>query len=411
MLKEITVEEKSFADYLPVIGQELFSEITELAGRLKGKRVLHINATSDGGGVAELLRGEVPLMQALGIDAHWQVMQPKPGFFEITKHIHNALQGESTGLNADAWELYNEVSAELAKHIKPKDWDIILIHDPQPAGALGQTGKSDDTTWLWRCHIDSSTPDEAVAEHFVTYLQPFDGAIYTMPQFALPFFQPPHLAFTAVTIDPLSEKNLPMEKEEAQKLVSKFGVKPARPLITQVSRFDRWKDPLGVIDAWRIAKRDIKDLQLALVGNTPNDDPQSATILEQVRHEVGNSKDVHLVVGAATDREVKAFQTASDVVIQKSIREGFGLTVTEALWAGTPVIGTRVGGIVLQIQPGKNGYLVATVQEAADAIKHIVTEPALAKRMGQHGHNHVSRHFLLPHMLRDDLKFFLEVSD
>lgn len=395
-------------DYRPFTGAAALKELTQLADRFRGKKVLQLSSTAQGGGVAEMLRSVIGLYRGLGLDVTWQTFEPPAGFFDITKQIHNGLQGETAGVSAKDWKFYESVNRELSGELDPARWDAIIVHDPQPAAVRHFLPKDSPAAWAWRCHIDSSHPDPVVAKRFVPFLAEYDGAIYSLREYELPGFVPSETAIIPPVIDPLAPKNRPIPKAAAKKTVARYGIDPKKPLVTQVSRFDRWKDPVGVIEAWKLARRQIPNLQLALVGNTVNDDPESFQVLSEVRQAAENQPDVFIIENipaVRNDRDVKAFYVASDVVIQKSIREGFGLTVTEALWAGTPVVGGQVGGIVLQIESGKNGFLVSTADGAAQAIVKLLNDPQSAERLGKAGHEYVREHFLLPRLLRDELTF------
>lgn len=409
MLNPVQLEQRRFADYKDIIAPELFDEVKRLARQLSAKRILHLNATAEGGGVAEVLRSYVPLQVDLGINSSWQVLPANQDFFSITKMIHNGLQGDSSVLTLGQWDVYQDYNRVLAESIDTSQWDYIFIHDPQPASAISYCSEANDTKWIWRCHIDSrhATPD--FVEHFITYLKPYDGLIFTLQKYLIPGLKPKHLAIIPMAIDPLSPKNLPMSLSQAHKLIEPFGINLAKPLVVQVSRFDPWKDPLGAIKSWQLAKLRLPDLQLALVGNASVDDPQSVIILEQVQTFVKDLSDVFVVANKADDRTVNAFQKAANVVLQKSLREGFGLTVSEALWAKTPVIGGKFGGIPEQVRHGQSGYLVDSTAEAANRIVELIEQPKLAEQMGQWGHDFVRKHFLLPRLVRDDLKFLLSL--
>jgi trehalose synthase len=384
----------------------------EAATSLKGTRVLHLNATANGGGVAEILRSEVPMLQALGIKADWQVIKPPAGFFEVTKKVHNALQGDHTGLTPTEWKYYEDVSKELAERVTPGDWDVIMVHDPQPAAIPYFRTDASDTKWIWRCHVDSSSPHDGVRKRMTKYLLPYSGGIFSLDSYRLPGFQPEHLAIIPPAIDAESPKNRPMDEDEAQELLRAYKLDLSRPFVVQVSRFDQWKDPLGVLEAWRLAKQTVPELQLVLVGDSADDDPQAPMILKELRS-VQEAQDDGLLIVAdeADDRTVKAFQTLAVAAVQKSLREGFGLTVTEALWAGTPVVGSNVGGIPLQVRDGEDGYLVETIPEAADRIAELAGDPALAKRMGAAGRRIVEEKFLMPRLVRDDLRIIKAVLE
>lgn len=382
-----------------------------LARQLQGRRILHLNATARGGGVAELLRSEVALQRGLGIAADWKVLEAPQSFFAITKMIHNGLQGEEKTLTPKQWSDYESMNAALAARLQSLDYELIIVHDPQPAASRLFVKGSTSAKWLWRCHIDMQHALPDYRQHLRHYLEPYDGAIFTMAEFVPALYKPEHLAIIPVAIDPLSKKNQRMSRGAAMDIVKGYGLDIRRPFITQVSRFDPWKDPLGVIAAWRIACKQVPGLQLALVGDTATDDPQGSEILQQVRREAAGEDDIFIIANEADDRAVKAFQSASSAVLQKSLREGFGLTVTEAMWANTPVIGGNVGGIPLQIESGKNGYLAGSSHEAARYIIQLIRHQDEARDIAKAGHLHVRKHFLLPRMLRDDLRFYAEVLE
>ena len=411
MLGRVGVRKRSFLEYRGIIDDALFDEIIGLASRLKGKRVLQINATADGGGVAELLHSAIPLLSDLGLVAEWNVLVPEPGFFDVTKMIHNGLQGASDNLSEDQWAKYEDYNRRLSKHIKASHWDYVIIHDPQPAAARTFLADVGSSKWIWRCHIDSKHANPSYLKPFLGYLEPYDGAIFTMEKFTLAGYQPQHRAFIWPAIDPFSNKNRPLNVREAAKIVAEFGPRPGVPLMTQVSRFDPWKDPIGVITAWQLARQAIPNLQLALVGDSASDDPEGKVVLEQVQKLAVGEKDIHIVANQADDQAVAAFQSVSDVVVQKSLREGFGLTVTEAMWAGTAVVGSDVGGISVQIEDGASGFLINSVEECAERVQELIEAPERGRQMGLRARELVREKFLLPRMIRDDLKFMLEVGD
>ncbi|MDZ4248269.1 MAG: glycosyltransferase [Patescibacteria group bacterium] len=389
--------------------KSLDTEIKGLTDALRGQRILHLSATANGGGVAEILRSEVPMLQDLGIKADWQVIEPPAGFFEVTKKIHNALQGEHTGLSPTEWRYYEAVSKDMAKKVAPAQWDAIIVHDPQPAAIPYFRVDASDTKWIWRCHLDSSDPHGGVANRMAKYLLPYAGGIFSLESFRLPGFSPEHLAIIPPAIDADSKKNRPMDKDEAQEILRAYPLDLSRPFVVQVSRFDQWKDPLGVLEAWRLAKQKVSELQLALVGDTADDDPQAPMIVKELRGAAKGDDGLLILVDEADDRTVKAFQTLAVAAVQKSLREGFGLSVTEALWAGTPVIASNVGGIPLQIEEGRNGYLVSTIPKAADRMAELAADPAKAKRMGTAGRKIVEEKFLMPRLVRDDLTLVAKV--
>ncbi len=406
MLQPIAVGHKSLADYTHVAGKPLVEEINGLAAELKGLKVLHLSATAFGGGVSEILYTLVPLMRDVGIDAEWQVMLGREEFYNVTKLMHNALQGNPQGLTPEQWQVfakYNELNAlELTD-----GWDVIIIHDPQPAAILQHVPEKGQR-WIWRCHIDLSTPNPTVIERMVPLVRAYDGAVFHLPDYVPEGLDGTPVHICPPAIDPLSPKNMAFSAEDAAYVCEQFGLDVDRPLMCQVSRFDPWKDPIGVIDAYRAVKEEVPNVQLALIGSMATDDPEGWEFFNQTVAHAEGDPDVHILnnlnsVGAI---EVNAFQSQADVVIQKSTREGFGLTVSEALWKARPFIGGNVGGIPLQVEDGETGYLVGSAQECADRSIAILGDPDLGKRLGRAGKEHVRRHFLTPRLLRDWLRIF-----
>jgi trehalose synthase len=406
MLQPIAVGHKSLADYTHVAGRPQIAEIRELAESLRGLKVLHLSATAFGGGVAEILYTLIPLMNDVGVEAEWQVMLGREEFYNATKRLHNALQGNPDSLSADEWKVFERYNAMNATEIS-SGWDVIIVHDPQPLGIRGHVaGKA--RTWIWRCHIDLSAPNPDAIEHVVPHVRGYDQTVFHVSGYV-----PAGLDGTAVNIcppaiDPLSPKNMAFSPDDAAFVCGQFGLDVDRPLICQVSRFDPWKDPMGVIDAYRVVKQELPDVQLALVGSMATDDPEGWEFFNSTMAYADGDPDIHILnnlnqVGAI---EVNAFQSQADVVIQKSTREGFGLTVSEALWKGRPFIGGDVGGIPLQVQDGKTGYLVSSAEECAERALAILRDPDLGRRLGRSGKEHVRQHFLTPRLLRDWLLIF-----
>lgn len=411
MLEEVEVQEKRLADYAPIVGESRLQAIREMADSLKGARVLHVNATAFGGGVAEILHTLVPLMRDAGLDAHWQVIQGEDEFFNVTKSFHNALQGAELPLSDEMKEIFNRYNRLNAEALEG-EWDFIIVHDPQPAALLHYHGREGGKRWVWRCHIDTSSPNLAVWGFLSPYLEAYDAGIFTMEQYAFGDLEFPHLAIIPPSIDPLSPKNTPMDREQAEAILERYGFDLERPLITQVSRFDPWKDPLGVIDAYRMVKVEIPEVQLALVGSMASDDPEGWDYYDlTVRHAAADF-DIHILHNfhGVGNEEVNAFQTISDVVIQKSIREGFGLVVTEALWKGHPVIGGNVGGIPMQIVDGETGYLVNGILECAWRTYDLLRHPERVTAMGEAAREHVREHFLTTRHLKDYLQLMQDLS-
>jgi trehalose synthase len=411
-MREVNVGHKSLADYRSIVSRELMAEIEDLAARLKGRSVLHVNATAFGGGVAEILYTLVPLLADVGLDVEWRVLAAPPEFFNVTKGFHNGLQGHPFDLTDDvrmAWETVCSANAmDLERH-----YDFVVVHDPQPLAMRRFAGVAGDGAghWVWRCHIDTSTPDRALYDYFAPFIDEYDAAVYTLRDYVPAGLTVP-VVEVAPTIDPLAPKNMALSPEDAAYIVRQFGIDIERPLLLQVSRFDPWKDPLGVVDVYRAVK-DQRDVQLALVGSMASDDPEGWDYLERVIEYVDGDPDVFILsnldnVGSV---EINAFQSHADVVLQKSTREGFGLTVTEALWKARPTIGGHVGGIPLQITHGETGYLVRNVDECAARCLDVLAEPQRHRQMALRGKEHVRANFLTPRLLRDDLRLFSDLLD
>jgi trehalose synthase len=410
VLQPVAVGTKSLADYTHIFGREQIAEIRELAEPLKGARIAHISATAFGGGVAEILYTLVPLMKDVGLDVEWQILYGREEFFHATKLMHNALQGAPEDLTPEQWEVwlrYNEINAREL----PDGWDVCLVHDPQPA-ALHQLVPEKARGWVWRCHIDLSTPNPATLEQLVPYLRDYPQTLFHMAQY-VPRGLNGRVNIVPPAIDPLAPKNMALSPEDAAYVCNQFGIDVDRPLMCQVSRFDPWKDPLGVIDAYRLVKEELPSVQLALVGSMASDDPEGWDFYNATVAHADGDPDIFILnnfnnVGSI---EVNAFQSQADVVIQKSTREGFGLTVTEALWKGRPFVGGNVGGIPLQVENGVSGYLVDTPERCAERCLDILQDPALGKALGRRGKEHVRKHFLTPRYLCDYLKIFGQVLD
>jgi trehalose synthase len=410
VLQPISVGNKSLADYTHLVGRPLVKEIRDLAEDLQGLRVLHVSATAFGGGVSEILYTLIPLMNDAGISAEWQVMLGREEFYNATKRLHNALQGNPESLTEEEWEVYFRYNERNATEITG-DWDVIIIHDPQPAGIM-RLVPDKAATWVWRCHIDLSEPNPDAIERIVPLVREYDATVWHVPEYVPAGMDGStdgvHICPPA--IDPLSPKNMALSPEDAAFVCDQFGIDVDRPLMCQVSRFDPWKDPIGVIDAYRLVKEEMPEVQLALIGSMATDDPEGWEFFNSTMAHADGDADVHILnnfnnVGAI---EVNAFQSQADVVIQKSTREGFGLTVSEALWKGRPFIGGNVGGIPLQVQDGQTGFLVSSPEECADRSLRILREPDLGKQLGRTGKEHVRAHFLTPRLLRDWLRLFSE---
>ncbi len=412
MLEQVPVEAKTLIDYEPIVGSDVTDEIRKLANRLKGARVVHINATAFGGGVAEILVGLVPLMQNVGLEAEWQVIEGTDEFFNVTKASHNGLQGmelDFTSEMKDIWKQYNQKNAQAFEG----DYDFIVVHDPQPAGLMHYHGRAGGKHWIWRCHIDTSHPNLDFWNFYTPFINVHDAGIFTMQQYVGPGVELDPLAVVPPTIDPLSPKNVEIPLADAKKVLTDFGIDLSRPLITQISRFDPWKDPLGVIDAYKIVKAQVPEVQLALVGSMATDDPEGWSFLDKTSRRAGEDDDIYILhnfhgIGAY---EVGCFQAASDVLIQKSTREGFGLVVTEALWKAKAVIGGNVGGIPLQVIDGKTGYLVNSAQECGEKTLELLQNPQMNEEMGKAGREHVRENYLITRHLRDYLALFSQLTE
>ena len=409
-LPNASVGQQSITPYASIIGEEKIEELRTLASQLKGARLIHINSTAYGGGVAEILRSYIPLLRSLGIDAHWQLIRGDDAFFDVTKSFHNALQGQALSLKDQAKQVYMATNSRNAACLDG-DFDYVVVHDPQPA-ALRVIHGAGRAKWVWRSHIDTSTPNPEVWEFLQPFVEVYDGLIFTMDQYVAPGIPKEKVSIITPAIDPLNPKNMPLSREFCKKIVSWVGISPDRPLVTQVSRFDPWKDPLGVLNVYRSVRKHVPGLQLAMLGHLAMDDPEGARVYEEVRKAAGDDPDIHLFTNytAASSLEVNAFQRHSDVVIQKSKKEGFGLVVSEALWKGTPVVAGRAGGIPMQLQDGKAGYLIDTDEECAEKVLDLLRNPSLARKMGLHGRQHVRSHFLTPRLIFDELNLLLSLK-
>ncbi|WP_322801355.1 glycosyltransferase [Thermoflexus sp.] len=412
MHEPVAVPSRSLEALRPLVEAEVIEALRELVAPLRGLRVLHVNATAFGGGVAEILATHIPLLRDLGLEAEWRVIHGDDAFFRVTKAMHNGLQGMDIAFTPPMQEIWKEGNRQNAMSL-PGDYDVIVIHDPQPVGIPLQRERRGARFWIWRCHIDTSNPNRVFWSFLLPYLAVYDAAVFTMAEYVGPGFPVPRVEIIPPTIDPLSPKNAPMDLGEARAIVARFGVDVNRPLLLQVSRFDPWKDPLGVIDAYRLVKEERPEVQLALVGSMAHDDPEGWFYYDRTLRHAGEDPDLYVLhnfhgVGAW---EVNAFQRVADVVIQKSLREGFGLTVTEALWKGKPVVGGRVGGIPLQVLDGETGFLVSSVEECAGRALELLNQPEKARAMGERGREHVRQHFLCTRGLRDELMLLRSLLD
>jgi trehalose synthase len=396
----------SLQAYAHAAGADVIEHLRQLARPLSGCRVIHVNSTAVGGGVAEILARLVPLKRELEIDAVWERIDGSADFFAVTKKFHNALQGIPQDVSRAALETYLEVNRKNAERLQGtlSEADFVFIHDPQPA-ALVQFCARRKGKWVWRCHIDVSRPYRPVWKFLRCYVRPHDASVFSLAAFAQRMNHPQYLI--PPSIDPLSEKNVLLEPSEIAAVAEKTGLDPDRPVVLQVSRFDRFKDPVGVIRAYRLVRSHLP-IQLVLAGGTADDDPEGETVLEEVRAEAGADPDIHVLqLPPDSHRTINALQRRADVVLQKSLREGFGLTVTEALWKGKPVIGGATGGITLQVVNNHTGFLVHTPEGAAFRIRYLLSRPDLRAAMGEKGRRFVRENYLLTRHLREYLTLML----
>jgi len=394
--------------YERIVGSSRITQLRRIGKKLGGIRVVHVNSTREGGGVAEILDWMVPLMREAGLDASWEVIQGTDDFFEVTKNIHNGLQGRPVDLSHKGWKIFQEVNEMNMERLRPTltDADIVVVHDPQPAFLLplcnGRKGK-----WIWRGHIDISRPFRPVWKVLRTMLEKYDASIFSMCEFAQAL---PHTQFIVPpSIDPLSPKNRDLEMSELENVRARFGLDPERPLLVQVSRFDRFKDPVGVIQAYRMVRK-VLPVQLVLAGGSAADDPEGKAVLEDVLEVADENPDIHVLSLPPNAHEtINALQRLADIILQKSTREGFGLTVTEGMWKGKPVIGGDTGGIRLQVVNHHTGFLVNTPEGAAHRIRYLLHHRNRISEIGVDAREFVRENFLLTRQLREYLTLFLAI--
>ena len=407
MLDHVDVGPRPLKQYERIVGEEALEEIGELAAPLKGARMAQINSTTYGGGVSELLRSIVPLYRGLGIHCDWKLISARPDFFTVTKAFHNALQGAPYELTRADQETYLMCSTRNAQLLE-EEYDFIIVHDPQPAAIRYFRGRA-GARWIWRCHIDTSQPNEAVLEFMLPFLVEHDALVFTMDRFIPPGLEHPRLITIVPAIDPLSPKNMALRGGICDEIRAWRGIDPHHPLVTQVSRFDPWKDPMGVIDVYRLVRKEMPGLQLALLSTIAHDDPEVWDMYKVLVDEVRGDDDIHLLTNliGVGDVEVNAFQLCSDVVLQRSIREGFGLVVAETMWKGTPVVANRSGGIPLQMEDGVGGFLVdgaGACEECAERTLYLLRNRQEARRIGLAGRERVLQRFLITRLLADELR-------
>jgi trehalose synthase len=390
-------------EYARVAGRDVIDHLRQLVDRISGLRVVHVNSTRIGGGVAEILYKLVPLMQELGLDTSWEVIEGDDAFFQCTKNMHNALQGNRIEISPDLYQAYEETNRRNAESLRPvlESADVVFIHDPQPA-PLMQLCPNRKGKWIWRCHIDLSRPHRPVWKYLREFVKDYEASIFSLSGFARMLDHPQYLI--PPSIDPLSDKNIDLPEDEINRICSELNIDPSRPIILQVSRFDRFKDPIGVIQAYRMARRFHPDLLLVLAGGSATDDPEGAVVFNEVKEFAGDDPDIHILeLPPDAHRTINALQRTADVVMQKSLKEGFGLTVTEGMWKGKPVIGGNVGGIRLQVVNHHTGYLVNTPEGAALRLRYLLERPKRINEMGQKAREFVRENFLITRQLREYL--------
>lgn len=393
---------RKIEEYIPIVGQSVIDDLRLMAEKLKGKVIQHINSTAVGGGVAEILNRMVPLLRELGVDTRWDLIKGGEQFFEVTKKFHNVLHGKPEEITQQDFDIFMETSQSNLEEVNIYG-DIIFIHDPQPIALIK---KKSQNKWIWRCHIDVSNPNDQIWRFLMDFISQYDAVVFSAPAFSQRLTVRQFLI--SPSIDPLSDKNKDLSDEVINGVLQKYNITKNKPIITQISRFDRLKDPLGVIEAYKLVKKYI-DCQLILAGGGATDDPEGVEVLEEVRKKAKQDKDIHILLLPQNDIEINALQTASTVIIQKSLKEGFGLTVAEALWKAKPVVASSVGGIPLQIKHKYSGLLCHSIEGAAFALKQLLNSPDYAKKLGKNGKEHIRNNFLITRHIRDYLLLFLSL--
>lgn len=409
MLETVDIGAQCIDSYELSAGAEAIAKLRVLAEPIRGARVLHLNATPYGGGVAEILRSEVPLLRDLGLVADWKIITGDQTFFNVTKTMHNGLQGgprQLTDHEKETYLIYSTKNAELLE----EEYDLVVVHDPQPLALLQIHGKG-ATKWIWRCHIDTSEPNHQIWSFLQPYLLDYDAAVFTLGSFVPPDLPLSRVEIIPPAIDPESPKNIELGQGIARRVLEWIGVEVNRPLVTQVSRFDLWKDPLGVIAAYQLVRKEVSNLQLALVGSMALDDPEGWEIYRQIQDAAKSDPGIHIFTNltGVGNIEVNAFQRYSDVIIQKSIREGFGLVVSESLWKGTPVVAGKAGGIPIQMPEGTGGFLVDSVEACAERVLWLLRNPEEGKTLGAKGKELVRERFLLTRLIADELRLYVSL--
>jgi len=392
--------------YQEIVGKRAIEELKMLSGYLRGKVIQHINSTAMGGGVAEILSKITPLMQELGVNAQWDVIKGSSDFFNVTKAMHNALHGKEVVITKKMWEIFDDISQKNLREMNLYG-DIMFIHDPQPIALIERRTKMKKSKWIWRCHVDVSSPDKRVWGFLGRFFNDYDAACFSSAHFA--HTMKPRQVLISPSIDPFSDKNREVTREEVVAVLNKYKIDPAqKPIVCQISRYDALKDPVGVIKAYKMVKKYV-DCQLLLVGNRAADDPETDKIYRQVLEAAAGDPDIHALLVEDIPYEINVFQRVSDVIVQKSIREGFALTVSEALWKGKPVVASAVGGIPLQIRHKYSGLLCHSIEGAAFAIKQLLNAPEYAKKLGENGREHIRQNFLLTRHIKEYMLLFLSL--
>ena len=388
-------------NYEEIIGSSIINELKLIGEKLKGKKIQYINSTRVGGGVAEMLNRIVPLFKEIGVDVCWDVMEGNKDFFNVTKKFHNSLHGREEHLADKDFEIYMQASEHSIKKMKIHG-DIVFVHDPQPAALIERKKEDSREKWIWRCHVDVSEPNERVWGFLLQFIERYDASVFSSPKFTRPLDIPQFLVCPA--IDPLSDKNRPLSQEKINSVLDKYGISKAKPIVSQISRYDYLKDPVGVVEAFKLVKKYV-DCQLVFAGNKAADDPETDKVLAEVKEKAKGVPDVHtlLIPPEHNDTDVNALQRASNVIVQKSIKEGFALTVTEALWKEKPVVASAVGGIPLQIKHRYSGLLCHSIEGAAMQIRQLLHSPEYAKRLARNGKTHIKRNFLLTRLMREHM--------
>ncbi|MHB8280067.1 MAG: glycosyltransferase [Candidatus Humimicrobiaceae bacterium] len=395
-------------DYCDIVGKNYIENLKYLAKKLKNKKVIMLNSTKEGGGVAEILHRLVPLLCELGINCKWETINGDDRFFNITKKMHNALQGQDLNFSEEEYNYYLKINNENAKNLD-LNADFIVIHDPQPLPIISNYNISKKNKWIWRCHIDLSKPNLGLWKFLKRHLTPYDASIFSLAKFsrALPYPQ----FLVAPSIDPLSDKNRDLSAIEIEAIIKKLGINKNKPIILQVSRFDRFKNPIGVVKAYKLVKNEL-DCQLILAGGEATDDPEGMEVFEEVKKVAGSDEDIKLLMlPQNSNLEINALQRTADVVIQNSSKEGFGLVVTEAMWKEKPVIGRAAGGITIQIFNNYNGFLIHSDEGAAYRIRYLLNRPRRSSDMGKHAKEFVRHNFLVTRHVRDYLSIFLALEN